>query len=199
VDLLNTTCRGDAFERRVFEALSVALAAERLGLVPKAANIYHKKPYYSRDRDSAIVVDISIEVTLPGATTWSFLWAWECKDYSGPVPVSDVEEFWAKLRQIGGVNIKGGIACSGPVSHGAFSFARAQGMSLVRLLPQSHVDWLLHWEADRGEARRSCTAALLDQEFRGFNQDLYALEGESEFATWQDLVRRVVQEASSRL
>ena len=95
---MSTVSRGNLFEDRVFDALRKEVNAERLGLLPKQCTLHQKKGYYSRDRDSNIIVDISIEVCLPNASDWSMLWVCECKDYSGSLPVNDVEEFKAKLE-----------------------------------------------------------------------------------------------------
>jgi hypothetical protein len=92
-----TIAKGNAFEDRVFQAIRRELDGDRLGLSPKLAKPFKRKGYYSKDRDDEIVVDISIEVWLPGADHWSFLWVCECKDYSGSIPVDDVEEFKSKL------------------------------------------------------------------------------------------------------
>ncbi len=137
---MNTTKKGRAFEGRIYEILQRELSQGRLGLLPSLCSVHLRKGYYSRDRDSLIEIDVSIEVRLVGAEAWSILWAWECKDYADAVPVNDVEEFWAKLQQIGGANIKGGIAVNGPLQSGALNFARAKGITVVRLVPEEAVE-----------------------------------------------------------
>ncbi len=99
-----------------------------------SSEVFLHKGYYSRDRKSDIVVDLAIEVMLPGASSWSILWIWECKDHEHPVPVGDVEEFWAKLQQIGGVNVKGGIATTSALQPEALAYARAKGIAVVRII-----------------------------------------------------------------
>jgi hypothetical protein len=59
---MSTTARGEAFERRVYEALSGELRKERLCASPKHAKLLRKKGYRSRDRDSDIVTDVSIGI-----------------------------------------------------------------------------------------------------------------------------------------
>ncbi len=100
---MSTVTKGDAFEGPVFVAIKRELEANRLGLSPSSAKVFQKKGYYSAARDGDIVVDISIEVWPPEANNWSLLWVCECKDYTGSLPVNDVEEFRAKLEQIAGL------------------------------------------------------------------------------------------------
>ncbi|MBC6951159.1 peptidase, partial [candidate division KSB1 bacterium] len=95
---MSTVAKGNQFEDRVFDAIKHELASERLGLLPKACQIFKKKKYYSKIRKADIEIDISIEVFLPNMSSWSFLWAIECKDYKGALPVNDVEEFHAKCQ-----------------------------------------------------------------------------------------------------
>lgn len=95
---MSAVAKGNAFENRVFTAITDELNGDRLGLSPKLASLFQKKGYYSRDRDSDIIVDISIEVWLPNADQWSLLWVCECKDYSSAIPVDDVEEIQGKTR-----------------------------------------------------------------------------------------------------
>ena len=81
---------GSSFEMEVYNAIAAALANNAFGVLPDACRLHRQKGYHSRDRGADIVVDVSIEVYLPGANTWSLLWAWECKDLTRPVGVDDV-------------------------------------------------------------------------------------------------------------
>jgi hypothetical protein len=168
---MNTTRKGDAFELRVFNALKEALNSKHLGLFPDSCQIFHKKRYYSRDRESEIEIDVSIEVSLPGADTWSLLWAWECKDYKKNIPVDDLEEFWAKLQQIGSVNIKGGFATSGALQESALTFAKSKGFTIVRLLPDDQISYPVYAE----QRSQSSPEVLLDAHRRKVQQALTLL------------------------
>src|SRR3954452_25177965 len=97
---------GSKFELRAFDLLRNQLAAGNLGLDPSCVSIKLHPKYFSRDRNRDITFDIGLELRLPQQDQYSLLWLWECKDYSHPVPVQDVEEFHSKLQQVGGVNIK---------------------------------------------------------------------------------------------
>jgi hypothetical protein len=129
---MNSSEQGSQFERLVFRLLSEKLAGGELGLIPGACRIHRGKGYFSRDRKRYIVCDVSIEMYLPGLIQWSLLWVWECKDLASPVPVNDIEEFWAKLRQIAGVNVKGAMVSTKGFQQGTVEFAKAQGIALAQ-------------------------------------------------------------------
>jgi len=140
---LGTTARGDAFEERVYSALTEELQNERLCASPRNARIFRKKPYHSRDRGSDIVTDISVELFLPSREKPSLVWIFECKDYTGSVPVDDIEEFHSKLQQIGEDNTKGTFVTSGGLQRGALAYAQSKGIGVIRLLPNEQIDVLL--------------------------------------------------------
>ena len=138
---MDNVIKGDSFENLVFNIISVALKGNRLGLSPRQARLFRKKAYFSRDRQKNIIVDISIEVWLPKAKNYSLLWVCECKDYHSAIPVDDIEEFKAKLDQIAGKNIKGVFASRNALQRGALEYARSNGIGVVRVLPNNHVEW----------------------------------------------------------
>ena len=195
---MSTVAKGNAFENRVFAVLTDELNDDRLGLSPKLASAFQKKGYYSRDRDSDIIVDISIEVWLPNADQWSLLWVCECKDYSGAIPIDDVEEFKAKLDQIAGANKKGVMAVTGALQQGALKYARANGIGIVRLLPTDQVVHLLYLmtsatmdEADRLNGSEFYRALTIPG-FVGKNRSFYA-EGQGYiFGSWHPMPREML-------
>ena len=177
---MSSTAKGNAFEDRVFEAIKYELKNNRLGLSPALALPFKKKGYYSRDRDSEIIIDVSVEVWLPSADKWSILWVCECKDYTGAIPVDDVEEFKAKLDQIAGVNKKGVMAVSGALQQSALKYARSNGIGIVRLLPDSQVHHVLYqmtstipYEKPKLNAKEF-SQALTQSAFIGLNRSFYA-------------------------
>jgi len=97
---MNDRPNGLAFEQRAYRLLTSLIADERLGLIPHCSEVFHHKAYFSADRQAEIEFDVVVEVTLPGATVPSFLWLWECKQYSRAVPVDDLEEFNSKIQQV---------------------------------------------------------------------------------------------------
>lgn len=131
--------RGRAFELRVFNIIMEELAMGRLGLMPSLCEVFLRKNYPSRDRQAMIEFDVSIELNLPRYDTWSLLWVWECKDYNTPLPVGEIEKFWARLHQIAGVNVKGAIATTGQLQSGALSFAKSKGIMVVNISPSNEM------------------------------------------------------------
>jgi hypothetical protein len=140
---MNSTARGDEFEDMVFTKLREALEKGELGLIPECCKMFRKKGYHSPDRGGPIEFDISIELFRPGAEKPSLLWLWECKDYSGTVPVGDVEEFWAKVQQVAGLNVKAGFAARGELSSGAMSIAHSRRMAVVQIQTRNvpEIEW----------------------------------------------------------
>jgi Restriction endonuclease len=193
---LSSAAKGNAFEDRVFSAVKAELQGDRLGLSPTLARPFKKKGYYSRDRDGQIIVDISIEVWLPSADQWSMLWVCECKDYSGAIPVDDVEEFKAKLDQITGANKKGVMVVSGALQSGALRFARANGIGVIRLMPDDQVKHLLYnlntlvgLDAAPSLDSNEFVRALTQPHFTAVNRDFYAMSGGYIFGNWQSLLK----------
>lgn len=192
---MSTVARGAAFENRVFSAVGAELTADRLGLSPATARPYQRKAYFSRDRDADIITDISIEVWLPSADVWSILWVCECKDYSGSVPVDDVEEFKAKLDQIAGANKKGIMAVSGALQGSALRYARANGIGVIRLLPDDQVEHLIYIMTAATMVRTSrldpveFTSALTQPRFVGRNRGFYATADGYIFGGWGSLLK----------
>ncbi len=144
------TNKGDVFEREVFDAVKAALEDEEFGLDPKLVKIYSKKGYWSKDRESNIVTDISMELWLPNATKYSLLLVFECKDYGRSVPVDDLEEFKAKLDQIAGKNVKGILVSSSVLQKSALRYAGSQGIGVIRIMPKGNIRWVDYLRASRG-------------------------------------------------
>ena len=68
----------------------------------------------------------------------------ECKDYSRPVPVDDVEEFFAKVQQVAPAKAKAIVVSSNSFQSGALEFACSKGIGLLRMFPESEFKWVLH-------------------------------------------------------
>lgn len=132
---MSSQAKGDAFEARVYAALAEELRNEKLCVAPRHAKIHRRKAYYSPDRQADITTDVSIEVFLPDRKRPTLVWVFECKDYTGRVPVDDVEEFHAKLQQIGEDNTKGTFVTSGALQKSALTYAESKKIGVVRLLP----------------------------------------------------------------
>lgn len=187
----SSTAKGDAFETYMYTILARELKNRKLGLVPEQSRIFQKRAYPSRDRGTGIIFDISIEVTLPGAANWSILWLWECKHYEKFVPVDDVEEFWAKIQQVAGSNVKAGFASASPLSKGAVRFARAKGFAVIRIAyPARTMSWVLHSQvppATAEEAEGYLTAEYFEPPLS--NGGWVGLCGDTPCLEWPQLIR----------
>ena len=200
---MNTISKGDKFENEVFTSLSCELNNERLGILPSSAKAYQKKGYYSRDREQEIIVDISIEIWPPNADEYSFLLICECKHYRKNIPVDDVEEFKAKLDQIGGKNIKGIFATRDGFSSGAYTYAKNNGIALVRILPDDQVEWMMHLmnsettnlKLDSNDFK----SALLDQGFKGRNRRFYSTNDQYIFGDWLSVLHHTLKKSAKQL
>jgi len=127
--------KGTMYELQVADAVEAELGLGNYGLDPTLANLRRKPAYYSRDRKKDIVFDVSIELSRRGATTPFWIWVWECKNYTHTVPVDDVEEFHAKLSQIGADRAKGSMITPVGFDSGAVEFAKSKGIGLWRFVP----------------------------------------------------------------
>ncbi|MBI4447172.1 MAG: restriction endonuclease [Acidobacteria bacterium] len=122
--------KGTCFELEVFDAVRRNLG--QFGLRPDACLVHYRKGYFSKDRHRKIIFDISIELYVSGSEQPSLIWVWECKDYSNPVPVSDVEEFHAKIQQLGEDNTKGTLISRGVLQKSALAYAISKGIGVAR-------------------------------------------------------------------
>ena len=193
-----TKSYGEAFEKTVLAALTVELEGGRLGLAPSHAKIFHRKKYFSRDRNSNIVVDVSIELWLPGSKHYSLLWVFECKDYAHSIPVDDVEEFKAKLDQIAGKNVKGVIVTRNALQKSALSYAQSNGIAVVRMIPDDQVKWVMPSMIDLpGQTQfetNELSLALTCETYLSRNRSLYGMYDGLFLSDWLSLLSHMIKE-----
>ena len=139
----NSTTKGNDLETRIFRLLQEEVSQDRFFIKKEFCKIFHKKGYYSRDREGEIVFDVSIEVFLPGQNSYSLLVLVECKNYGHPVPVDDAEEFFQKIQQISGANVKGITAATNSFQEGTRKFAKSKGIGLLRYYDDLDFKWVL--------------------------------------------------------
>lgn len=197
---MDSVTKGNALENKVFNLLQKELIEGRLGIIPSSAKIFQKKGYYSKDREKDIVVDISIEVWPPESENYALLWVCECKNYGHSVPVDDVEEFKAKLDQIAGKNVKGVIATKNSFQRGSISYAKNQGIGLVRVMPDDQVSWLMHFVISSSLPRqknlnsREFNDALSYEGYQANERSFFSAYDGYIFGSWQSLVRHALRE-----
>lgn len=182
IESLSTYAKGDIFEEQVFQFLEQEIQSGRFYFFrPDCCKIFRKKGYYSRDREDFIIFDIAVEAFLPGFDIPSLLVLIECKNYSGKVPVGDIEEFGSKISQVAGFNAKGIFASASAFQSGTFNIARNKGFGLLRYFDQSNFRWELPRAQLSGtrnaKARRRSEIeyALSQPDFRPTVYSAYAL------------------------
>ncbi|WP_082604353.1 ImmA/IrrE family metallo-endopeptidase [Acidovorax sp. Root217] len=145
---MNSTTKGNALENSIFEYFHNLIEIGDFFGGMKFCKIFQKKGYYSRDRETEIIFDVSIEAYLPGSSNYIVLFLIECKNYGHPVPVSDVEEFFTKVQQVGAANSKAILISSNSIQTGGLAFAKSKGMGVARYYdPQT-----LKWQLDRSSS-----------------------------------------------
>jgi len=135
---------GKKFEILIYNYFLEEINNGRFLTTPELVKIYRKKGYYSRDRQKEIIFDVSLEIFLPGQSNYSILIIIECKDYNHSVPVDDVEEFFSKLQQVSGANVKGVVASTNSFQSGVFTFSKSKGIGLLRYLENAEYKWVLN-------------------------------------------------------
>ena len=175
----STTQQGDAFEACIHDYFSALIASDRFWAKKDNCRIFRKRGYHSRDRNSSIVFDIAIEVYLPGSEEYSTVVLIECKDYSEPVPVSDLEEFFAKVQQVSAARAKAVFASTAAFQSGAREFARSKGIGLIRYFSPENFKWELKRSPSAsarsswGESSALANTALSEPKFTSTLFDFY--------------------------
>lgn len=143
---------GAKLEKEVYELIQEIANENKFMVSNPNVNIREKPIYYSKDRGAEIEFDISVEKYLANLDKSkdikpSIIIVIECKDYSNGIPVDDVEEFHAKLQQIGADNTKGMIITrNGCFQKSAISYAESKGIALARILPDEQIKYMPAWQ-----------------------------------------------------
>lgn len=133
--------KGLTQELALYGAIRRELRKKRFGLLPECCEVFHQRAYFSRDRGTDIVVDVAIEVTLPGASLPFLIWVWESKNHHSPLSVGYIEEFHAKLQQIGADKTKGTIVLAGEIQKSALAYAASKGIGIAKFLPSTRIEF----------------------------------------------------------
>ncbi|AEM69132.1 protein of unknown function DUF955 [Allomuricauda ruestringensis DSM 13258] len=142
---MNTVKVGDKFEDKSYRLIERAIENDELGISKSSAKVFKKKGYYSSKREKKIIFDLSIEIWPKDAKRYSFLFLIECKSSnSKKVPVDDVEEFWAKVDQVAGKNVKGVMISDNSFQKGGLTFAKNTGMMLIEVDSENNHKIILH-------------------------------------------------------
>lgn len=142
---MNTVKIGDKFEDKSYHLIEKAIENDELGISKSSAKVFQKKGYYSTKREKEIIFDLSIEIWPKNAKRYSFLFLIECKSSnSKKVPVDDVEEFWSKIDQVAGKNVKGVMISDNSFQSGGLTFAKNTGMMLIEVDNEDNHSIILH-------------------------------------------------------
>lgn len=152
---MNTTLKGDILEKSIFDLFASLIESGQFWGSPSTSKVFHKKGYYSKDREKDIIFDVSVEFHLPGAEKYSLVTLIECKNYSHSVPVDDVEEFYAKVQQVAPANVKAVLASNAAFQDGAVRYAKSKGIALLRYFDASNFKWELNRSPSATAYKRS--------------------------------------------
>lgn len=176
---MHTTKKGDALEIAVFNLLKAQIDSDRFITRKDCCRIFHRKGYYSEKRKKNIIFDISIELSFPGYADYSILMLVECKNYAKAVPVDDVEEFFAKIEQVGEARTKGIFISNNALQSSALTYCKSQGMGVARYFDGQDLKWELQRTASASFAGNSAAndevayAGLTLPDFRSSVFELY--------------------------
>jgi hypothetical protein len=197
---MNTVKKGDAFESDVYKYIEKELLNDRLFVSGRLSKLFSKKGYYSRDRDTNIITDISIETYLPNAENYSLLTIIECKDYNRTIPVDDIEEFYSKVQQIAGVNVKAIFCTTSALQASALKFAESKKIGVMRFLPQNQIDYVIHTmlsfsTEDSDELNwNEFNSAFLNQNHRSNGRNFYACDDKYIYGSLFSILKEFINE-----
>ena len=196
---------GLKFEEEVYEIVKRLVDSNNFLVANPNVKVYKKKSYYSKDRDSDIICDVTVEKYMGNPDEEhdlipAIIIVIECKDYSTSIPVEDVEEFHAKLQQIGADNTKG-IMITKNVSFqkAALSYAKSQHIALARILPDNQVHFIMHMLTANSfsglfnptEKVQDIIKALTEQNYNSNNgEKFFSLTG---YATLEDMICEMIK------
>lgn len=177
---MNTVSKGNLFEEKAKQIITTAINEGQLGLIPTCCKVFAKRGYFSRDRNSNIVFDLSIEVWPEGAERCHLLYLIECKDYSNhSVPVDDLEEFTSKISQVAGYKAKGVFITTAKLQEAAFNFAKSKDLMLIQVDKQLNAKIILH-NAKRKKSLQTDVNVLWSEEAELLSEMGNIFEGEQD-------------------
>lgn len=128
---MNTVKKGDKFEEISFGIIKKVIKNRDLGIIPEQCTVFKKKKYFSVDRKSDIIFDLSIEVIPKGAKKPVLIFLIECKDYGHKIPVNELEEFYGKVQQIRDSQVKSVFITTNTFQSGAYNYANSKNIMLI--------------------------------------------------------------------
>ncbi|MDO8373869.1 MAG: ImmA/IrrE family metallo-endopeptidase [Polaromonas sp.] len=199
---MNSIRVGDSLEEKIHALFISEIENDRFWAKKACCKVFRKKGYYSKDRGTKIVFDLSVEIYLPGVDEFSVVMLVECKNYNHPVPVDDAEEFFSKAQQISGANIKCVIASTNSFQSGTRAFSKSKGIGLLRYFDKTTFKWELRRSPSGGARSASAEASamaeegLIQEDFLSNLFDLYCQSAARTTNSLWDFIEDFVLETS---
>ena len=177
---------GARLESEVYDAVDKLIKSNDFLVSEPNVKVRKKPKYYSKDRHALIEFDVSVEKYLADPDKIkdlhpSMIIVLECKDYNRAIPVDDIEEFHAKLQQIGADNTKGiMITRTGGFQKSALMYSKAKGITLARILPEDQIHYILYCRNRFGLYDPHRTVL---QSFKALTEITYISDGECFFSS----------------
>ena len=195
---MNTTEKGDAFEDRVAAIIQTMLDNGTFAFPTAGSQVLRKKGYYSKDREKEIIFDIALECRRhPDLDPFYYILV-ECKDTGRPVPVDDVEYFNSTVSQVMGKNVKAMIFSTSNFQEGGLTFARNNGISLIRVMGDDSQKWFvertspyLHASPENANSLNLMNA-LLQPYFISTRHQLFGIDNGNPFTEIKDVLKPIL-------
>lgn len=135
--------KGDDLELYIYKKFKKEIEEGLFPCSPECATVFQKKGYYSKDRGTKIIFDVSIEVRLPGSDKIFLLFLIECKNHKKPVSVKEVDYFLRQTEQVAAASSKAIIVTSSPLQESAHNVCVSSGMAHIRVFSLEKDEWVL--------------------------------------------------------
>lgn len=185
---------GKELENEVYDLIVTITNKNEFMVSNPNVRIKRKPRYYSKDREAEIEFDVSVEKYLVDPDENknikpSIIIVIECKDYLKGIPVDDVEEFHAKLQQIGADSTKGiVITKNGFFQKSAVSYAESKGIALARIMPDNQITFVLFCmsmqmgrkmtDEEKQKIKEEKNKPLVESGYISCNRNFFSLSGE---------------------
>ncbi len=140
---MNTTKKGDLFEKKVFAIIKELIAQDKFFTPSDRSFVYEKHKYFSTDRGKEIIFDLVIESFREDGLIPNLIVLIECKDKNRAISVSDLESFYAKKQQVARANCKCLLFITSELQESALTFAMSIGMGVIRILDEDTLNWFV--------------------------------------------------------
>jgi hypothetical protein len=204
MDGMSTTEKGTVFEEKIHGILAELLEKDELGIGGKHYQIHRQKELYSYLRKSHIKFDLVIEFYRQLESSPVFYVLVECKDYSHPVPVNDVEEFFDKASQVLHANFKCMLFTTNSLQQGAFNYAQSTGIAVVRILDDDSRTWIVertnkHLTTCPNNVKGiNVITALTNEYYVNSRQDVFGIANHEVFTSVKEAFSSVIDSLISR-